>query len=106
MIFNMLVQKQNIPNIQVLKLDSGEEIIANIVQHDADNYWVNNPFVLIAGQSGLQFSPYLLMADPNAKVKIFRSHVLAECDPSKGILDGYEKATSTLVLPQKQGIIV
>src|SRR4249919_3190049 len=102
----MLVNKLTTPEVWILKLSNSDEVIAKIVDYDNDEYFVTNPYVLVAGQKGLQFSPMLLMGDIDSRVSINKSNVVARCKPSKSMLESYEQSTSAIALPIKQGIII
>ena len=101
----MLIEKQKV-DISILKLCNGDEVIAKVIGTNDQEYTVENPFVLIMAQQGMQFSPMLIMGDPESEVQILRASVVAKAKPAKGMLTGYESATSKIAMPQKQGIIV
>lgn len=101
----MLVSKQT-PEIFVLKLSNSDEIIVNVLSQDANEYTVENPLVLIMAQQGMQFSPMLIMGDEGAPQYISKAHVVSRTKPSVSMLASYEKATSKIALPTKQGIIL
>jgi len=102
----MLISKIPVGSIMVFKLSNSDEVIAKIVEYDDKDFIVESAFVLIMGQKGMQFSPMLIMAEPDSKVTINRSNIVARCPPSKTMLGAYEQATSAIVLPSKQGIIM
>ncbi|PWU00804.1 MAG: hypothetical protein C5B52_08275, partial [Bacteroidetes bacterium] len=96
-IFNMLVENQK-PEIRVLKLNNGEEVIAQVKSRSDSGLSVEKPYILVATQKGAQFSPFLLMGDLDASVLIYTRNIIAECRPSKDFLEGYERAISPIVL--------
>lgn len=101
----MLVANQS-PEILILKLSNSDEIIVNVLSQDDAEYTVENPFVLIMGQQGMQFSPMLIMGEEGATQYISKAHVVSRTKPSANMLEGYKKSTTKIVLPAKQGIIV
>jgi hypothetical protein len=101
----MLVQK-NKDEIVILKMCNGDEIITKITNTLVNEYTVENPFVLIMGQQGMQFSPMLIMGDGDEPVTINKNSVVARAKPSKTMLTSYESATSKIAIPSKPGIII
>lgn len=101
----MLVQR-NKEEVRILKMVNGDEVIAKVTSQSDTEFVVENPFVLIMGQQGMQFSPMLIMGDPEVPVTLYKSSIVANADPAKGMLQGYEKATSKIAIPTKPGIII
>lgn len=101
----MLIEK-NKDSVRILKLINGDEVIAKVTSQTDGDLIVENPFVLIMGQQGMQFSPMLIMGDPDVPVTLYKSSIAANAAPAKNMLQGYEKATSKIAIPSKQGIII
>jgi len=58
-----------------LKLTSGEEIVAKLVEDGAAYYKLSKPMVIGMGQKGPGLMPYLFTVSPNADIKLFKSTV-------------------------------
>ena len=101
----MLLKKQNtVPYIAIFKLNSGEEFIGKVVAETTMSYTISKPLCLAPTEKGLQFAPFLMMADMDADVEIPRPVIQGIAN--KTILDQYEYATSSIVLPKAGSIIV
>lgn len=62
-----------------LKLTSGEEIVAKLVEETDKYYKLSKPMVIGMGQKGPGLMPYLFTVHPDKEVKLFKSTVtLAE----------------------------
>jgi len=100
----MLVTKTT-PEVLILKLSTGDEIIALVTTKTDDAYIIETPYLLIMTQSGPQYSPMLIMGAEGAPIEISKLHVVAKTVPSKNMLAGYEQSTSKIAIPSKTGII-
>jgi len=58
-----------------LKLTSGEEIVAKLVEDGAVYYKLSKPMVIAMGAKGPGLMPYLFTVNPNADVKLQKSTV-------------------------------
>lgn len=61
-----------------LKLLSGEEIIAKLVEETDTYFKVSNPQVIGQGQKGVGMFPYLFTVHPDKEVKINKPVAVAE----------------------------
>ena len=58
-----------------LKLTSGEEIIAKLVEDGPMYYKLSKPMVIAMGSKGPGLMPYLFTVSPNADVRLSKSTV-------------------------------
>ena len=58
-----------------LKLTSGEEIVAKLVEDGAVYYKLKNPQVIGMGPKGPGLMPYLFTVNPDAEIKLQKSTV-------------------------------
>ena len=58
-----------------LKLTSGEEIVAKLVEDGAVYYKLNRPMVIGMGQKGPGLMPYLFTVSPDRDIKLQKSTV-------------------------------
>ena len=58
-----------------LKLTSGEEIVAKLVEDGAVYYKLSKPMVIAMGAKGPGLMPYLFTVNPNADIKLQKSTV-------------------------------
>jgi hypothetical protein len=76
----MLIDKGvSIGEVITLKLTSGEEIVAKLVEETATYYKLSRPMVIGMGQQGPGLMPYLFTVHPDKEVKLSKTTVtLAE----------------------------
>jgi hypothetical protein len=76
----MLIDKGvSIGEVITLKLTSGEEIVAKLVEETATYYKLSRPMVIGMGQQGPGLMPYLFTVHPDKEVKLSKVTVtLAE----------------------------
>ena len=58
-----------------LKLTSGEEIVAKLVEETPTHYKLNRPMVIGMGERGPGLMPYLFTVNPEKEVKLLKTTV-------------------------------
>jgi len=102
----MLTQKQqDTPYIVILKLSTGEEIIATVIEDTSDKFIVKSPLCMVATEKGFQFAPLLMMVDQTKLVQLNKALILASAPPSSDLEGKYESITTGISLPKKSSII-
>jgi hypothetical protein len=72
----MLIDKGvAIGEVITLKLTSGEEIVAKLVEETNDYYKLSKPMVIGMGQQGPGLMPYLFTVHPDKEVKLQKKTV-------------------------------
>lgn len=61
--------------VVTLKLTSGEEIVAKLVEETETHYKLSRPMVIGMGQQGPGLMPYLFTVNPNKEVNLLKSTV-------------------------------
>jgi hypothetical protein len=76
----MLIDKGvSIGEVITLKLTSGEEIVAKLVEETTTHYKLSRPMVIGMGPNGPGLMPYLFTVHPDKEVKLSKTTVtLAE----------------------------
>lgn len=81
-----------------LKLISGEEILAKLVEETATEYKISKPLVLSVGQQGLGMIPLMFTIDPEKDIKISKSSVIVICNTDKQFANQYLQATTGITI--------
>jgi len=81
-----------------LKLASGEEIVARLVEENNNNIVVKKPMVLIMQQESLGLAPFMFSVDPQGKFTINASTVNCIAKTQTEIAKQYTAQTSGLAL--------
>lgn len=68
-------------SVITLKLTSGEEIVAKLVEDGASYYKLSKPMVIGMGQKGPGLMPYLFTVSPNKDIKLSKGTVTV-CEPT------------------------
>ena len=85
-------------DVVTIKLTSGEELIANLVEENDKYVKVSKPRVLASTQGGIGMAPYLFTVDPDKEIKIAISTVVVLEPTEKESASSYTKATTGLIV--------
>ena len=72
----MLIDKGvTVGEVITLKLTSGEELVAKLVEETSAHYKLSKPMVIGMGQKGPGLMPYLFTVNPDKDVKLLKQTV-------------------------------
>lgn len=96
--------------IKILQLTNGMEIISEIDEPVAGEIHAENPAIVMrqmqGEKMGLGLAPFCPYSDEKKPVKFNRANVIAEIEPSTGLVNEYNRMFgSGLVVPEKKLII-
>ena len=95
----MLIDKGvSVGEVVTLKLTSGEELIAKLVEDTDTSLKLSKPLVLTMAQQGLGMAPYLFTVDPDKEVKINKSTVVVMEASAKTFADQYIQGTTGIAM--------
>jgi hypothetical protein len=80
----MLIEKSLTPgDIVTIKITTGDEIIARLVEVKDNEYVISKPLALMATDTGMGLGPFAFTISPDTKIPINRSTVVfcARTDP-------------------------
>ena len=89
-------------DVKIVRLQTGEDVIAKMEKDTMGNYTFEKPFVIIPTQSApgqpvqLMMTPYMPYADED-KITIAQDKVVTTVKPKKEILASYQKNTSSII---------
>ena len=91
-------------DVKILRLTTGEDVIAKIVTETPDNITVSKAFVIIPRQSAPGQPVQLLMSlympyTENDTFIIKSANVVTQVDPKSEILASYQQNTSSILTP-------
>jgi hypothetical protein len=81
-----------------LKLTSGEEIVAKLVEDGPVYYKLNRPMVIGMGQKGPGLMPYLFTVSPDKDIKISKATVTVAEATDKAFADQFIQSTTGIQL--------
>lgn len=94
-------------NVKLIRMWSGEDVIADQVGDLIDSIVIRNPIVAIpAGNGQLGFAPWSpLLKDKNVDLKITKKYVVYIAEVQEQIVEQYEQMFSVIKSPSKKLIV-
>lgn len=87
-------------NVEVIKLVTNEEIIAEI-EVEADSYKCTNPMLVAAQDGRLVFIPYMQYTTAHKFIEFKAKDVMFMVTPVESLIDDYVSATTQTTKPRK-----
>jgi hypothetical protein len=81
-----------------LKLTSGEEIVAKLVEETATYYKLSRPMVIGMGPNGPGLMPYLFTVHPDKEVKLSKTTVTLAEATDKSFADQFIQSTTGIAM--------
>jgi hypothetical protein len=95
----MLIDKGvTVGEVVTIKLTSGEELIAKLVDDGPMHYKLSKPMVLTGGQQGIGMAPYLFTVNPDKDVRIAKATVTVCEATDKQFADSYISGTTGIAM--------
>lgn len=95
----MLIDKGvTVGEVITLKLTSGEEIVAKLVEETEKHYKLSRPMVIGMGQQGPGLMPYLFTVSPDKEVKLLKTTVTVAEATDKTFADQFIQSTTGIKL--------
>jgi len=95
----MIIDKGvSVGEVVTIKLTSGEELIASLVEETDKYIKVSKPRVLTAAQGGIGMAPYLFTVDQDKTIKLAASTVVVLEATEKESASSYTKATTGIII--------
>jgi hypothetical protein len=93
-------------SIKLIRLTSGEEIIAEIANTSEDTYQIKDAIIMIpAGEGKIGFMPFMPYTKAKDGLVLKKQDVMFMIDPVDELLNQFKQARSGIVTPP-QGVIV
>lgn len=95
-------------NVKLIRMWSGEDVIADLVGDNDDTISVVNPIVAIpAGQGQMGFAPWSpLLKGKGEEIKVKKSYVVYIAETQEDIVDQYTQMFSTIATPPSKKLIL
>lgn len=93
----MLIDKGVSPGeVVTIKLTSGEELVARLVEEHTDYIKLTKTMVLTAGPNGLAMVPYLFTVEQDKEIKMSKNTITVIASTMKPAADQYLSSTSNI----------
>ena len=95
----MLIDKGvTVGEVVTIKLTSGEELVAKLVEDQIMHYKLAHPMVIAMSPKGPALMPYLFTVDPSKQVKIVKSVVAVAEATDKQFADQFIQQTTGIAM--------
>jgi hypothetical protein len=88
--------------VYTFKLNSGEEMIAKVLEIGQTNITITEPVSIAPSQQGMQMIPSMFTAEPRGNVTLNTSAIAFYANTDDNIKDKYIEATTGIKLPDKK----
>ena len=93
--------------IKLFRLQSGEQVIAEILSETELKTTVKNPIALVPSQDGnVNFVPWTPLAEKDVEVEVYTSTMVYMTIPAEELVQNYEEIFSPIITPGKKGLIL
>ena len=94
-------------NVKLIRMWSGEDVVADLIEEKEDTIVLTNPIVAIPnGQGTLGFAPWSpLLKDKGVPVEVKRSYTVYITEVQEDVVKQYEQMFSLIQTPNKQLIV-
>lgn len=97
----------NIGEVYTFKLNSGEEVVAKIMDIDEGKHQItiSNPVSIAPNQKGIGLMPSMFTSDPDSNVKLNTNSVSIIAPTEDSVKLKYIEATTGITVPDKKLIL-
>ena len=88
--------------VYTFKLNSGEEMIAKVIEIGQTNITITEPVSIAPSQQGMQMIPSMFTAEQRGNVTLNTSAIAFYANTDDNIKDKYIEATTGIKLPDKK----
>jgi hypothetical protein len=94
------------PNtVYTFKLNSGEELIAKVIQAGGDFIIIEEPVSIAPTQQGMQMIPSVFTANPKGEFKLNTSSIALYAETDDSVRMKYLEATTGIKVPDKKIVL-
>ena len=92
--------------IKLIRMWSGEDVIADIIEETTEYYKVENPIVAVPSpqQGQIAFAPWSPLSEKGG-IEVTKKYVVYEADPQSDIVDQYNSMFGKISTPTKNLIL-
>ena len=91
-------------NVKLIRMMSGEDVIADLVYEGGDTLTIANPIVLVPQGGTVGFAPWSPVLSPDVKeLTIKESYTVYISEPNDEVVKNYNEIFSPIVQPNPSG---
>jgi hypothetical protein len=91
--------------VYTFKLNSGEELIAKVIQSGGEFIEIEEPVSIAPSQQGMQMIPSIFTANPKGEFRLNSNSVVMYAETDDNIKDKYLEATTGIKVPSKKIVL-
>jgi hypothetical protein len=92
--------------VYTLRLTNADEVVAKIVEDNADHYVVENPLSAVPTEKGIQLIFTVFTGDPKQNITINKTAIAMICQTREEVCDHYLEATTGIKAVRNSGKIL
>jgi hypothetical protein len=94
-------------NVKLIRMWSGEDVIADLIEEKDDSVVICNPIVAVpAGQGQMGFAPWSpLLKGKNEGLEVTKKYIVYIADTQLDIIEQYEEMFSLIKAPNKKLVL-
>ena len=94
-------------NVKLLRIITGEEVLAEVLSEDASSVTVQNGLVVLPNANGVGFAPWAtVISKENKEITLSREHLVYVVDCDDSVQDKYDSIFGTIVKPETKKLIL
>ena len=94
-------------NVKLLRIITGEEVLAEVLSEDESSVTVQNGLVVLPNANGVGFAPWAtVISKENKEITLSREHLVYVVDCDDSVQDKYESIFGTIVKPETKKLIL
>ena len=94
-------------NVKLLRIITGEEVLADVLSEDENTVTVQNGLVVLPNANGVGFAPWAtVISKENKEITLSREHLVYVVDCDDSVQDKYESIFGTIVKPETKKLIL
>jgi hypothetical protein len=92
--------------VYTLKLTNADEVVAKVIENNADHYVVENPLSAVPTEKGIQLIFTVFTGDPKQNITINKTAIAMICQTREEVCDHYLEATTGIKAVRNSGKIL
>ena len=95
-------------NVKLIRMWSGEDVVADLISENEDSVVITNPIVAIpSGQGNIGFAPWSpIHKAEGTEIEVTKKYVVYITDTKAVIIEQYNDMYSSVVTPSKKKLIL
>jgi len=93
--------------IELIRLQSNEMVVAEVVSESEDYTTLKDPVALVPTKEGdINFVPWSPLGERGTEVRVYTSNIVYFATPNKDLVQNYKEIFSPIITPQNSGKII